>query len=102
MYLSLLVCALYYYVWAKWIPKWKGYKLRQELVDLGGGAETHSIAKVPIDEVAAWDATHDAVGRLRNAAAVASSSEFSEEKVGHASFQADSKDEGVVQSVLPV
>lgn len=103
-YHSLIVCALYYYLWAKWIPKWKGYKLRQELVDLGGGAEAHSIAKVPIGELAAWDATHDAVGRLRSDINVATavSSNLSEDKLGNVSIQVDSKDERVVHTVLPV
>lgn len=64
----LLVCALYYYVWAKILPKWKGYALRQELVVLGGGAETHAILKVPLSQVVAWDADHDAVGKRRNRA----------------------------------
>lgn len=53
-------------MWATLLPKWKGYKLRQEVAVLGGGAESHKIKKVPINEVAAWDAEHDATGRLRS------------------------------------
>jgi hypothetical protein len=30
---------------------------------LDGGAQTHQIIKVPVDDVSRWDATHDAVGR---------------------------------------
>lgn len=30
---------------------------------LEGGAQTHSLIKVPVGELAAWDATHDATGR---------------------------------------
>lgn len=60
---SLLACGLYYWIWAIRIPKWRGYELRQELVDLGGGAQSHHLRKVPYDQVAEWDATHDASGR---------------------------------------
>jgi hypothetical protein len=28
------------------------------------GAQSHRLIKVPVDELARWDATHDAVGRL--------------------------------------
>jgi hypothetical protein len=61
---SLLACAIYYYLWAFLIPKWRGYKLRQELVNLGGGVQSNRLKKVPNSEVAEWDATHDSAGRL--------------------------------------
>jgi hypothetical protein len=86
---SLLVCGLYYYVWAKVLPKWKGYVLRQELVDLGGGAETHIIKMVPVSQVADWDIDHDAVGRLRNRAG--NVLPVGDEKVGHSSSDVDLK-----------
>ncbi|KUI72528.1 High-affinity methionine permease [Cytospora mali] len=62
----LLACGLYYWVWATLLPKWKGYELRQEVVVLGGGAESHRLRKVPVNEVAEWDAEHDATGRFRS------------------------------------
>ncbi|KAL4926214.1 amino acid permease-domain-containing protein [Aspergillus undulatus] len=60
----LLACAIYYGFWAFLIPKWRGYKLRQELICLGDGAQSNRLHKVPDAEIAEWDATHDAAGRL--------------------------------------
>ncbi|KAE8449884.1 hypothetical protein EG329_007361 [Mollisiaceae sp. DMI_Dod_QoI] len=88
----LIACGAYYYIWSKLIPKWKGYQLRQELVDLGGGAEAHRISKVPVDELEEWDANHDAVGRLRSAPVVS--------YIGDA--KVDSKDTSTVKAVLSV
>lgn len=31
---------------------------------LENGAQSHTLVKVPVAELAEWDATHDAVGRL--------------------------------------
>ena len=59
----LVVCGLYYLFWIIWLPKIKGYKVRLELVDLGSGAQTHALTKVPYAEVEEWDAAHDANGR---------------------------------------
>lgn len=61
---SLLACAIYYWVWVYLIPKLKGYKLRQELISLDGGAQSNQLRKIPNAELAEWDATHDAAGRL--------------------------------------
>lgn len=61
---SLVTCGIYYYVWVFLLPKWKGYQLRQEVVGLDDGAQTHRITKVPNDQVDEWDAAHDATGRL--------------------------------------
>lgn len=33
---------------------------------MGGSAATHRLVKVPREELASWDATHDAAGRLLN------------------------------------
>jgi hypothetical protein len=71
------------------LPKWKGYALRQKLVDLGGGAETHIIQKVPVSQVADWDTDHDAVGRLRNRAG--NVLQLGDEKVGRIFSDVDSK-----------
>ncbi|KAF4835519.1 High-affinity methionine permease [Colletotrichum tropicale] len=62
----LLACAAYYWFWAFLIPKWKGYKLRQELVSFEDGAQSNQLRKVPYADVAEWDATHDAAGRIIN------------------------------------
>ncbi|XPS81088.1 hypothetical protein M3J09_013031 [Ascochyta lentis] len=59
----LVVCGLYYVGWIYVIPKVRGYRIRQGLITLDSGARSHKLFKVPIDELAAWDATHDAVGR---------------------------------------
>lgn len=61
---SILVCAIYYYLWAILLPKWKDYSLRQEFVTLDGGAQTLQLRKVPNSGIAAWDATHDAAGHV--------------------------------------
>ncbi|KAF4763806.1 hypothetical protein N7455_010502 [Penicillium solitum] len=60
----LLACGIYYYFWAFLIPKWKGYKLRQELLSLDDGVQSNRLQKVPVAEIQEWDATHDAAGRL--------------------------------------
>ncbi|EYE90265.1 high affinity methionine permease [Aspergillus ruber CBS 135680] len=60
----LLACAIYYWFWAFLIPKWRGYKLRQELINLDGGVQSNRLTKVPDAEVAEWDTMHDAAGRL--------------------------------------
>lgn len=85
----MLVCALYYYVWVKVLPKWRGYVLRQEFVDLGGGAESHIISKVPQSQVAAWDAEHDATGRRKNR--VEHELQVGNEKSGQSSSDVDTK-----------
>jgi amino acid transporter len=59
----LIVCGLYYWVWVVLLPKWRGYKMRQEVVELGDGAQTHVLTKVPLSDVDAWDRTHDASGK---------------------------------------
>ncbi|OAA63770.1 high-affinity methionine permease [Niveomyces insectorum RCEF 264] len=61
------LCGIYYWVWAVLLPKWKGYKLRQEVLELGNGAQAHRITRVSQSELAEWDAVHDATGRLKQA-----------------------------------
>jgi hypothetical protein len=58
----LIACGLYYLVWIIFLPRWQGYAIRQELILLDGGAQTHSLIKVPLDDVADWDHTHDVNG----------------------------------------
>ncbi|ORY64479.1 amino acid permease-domain-containing protein [Pseudomassariella vexata] len=59
----LIACGVYYFVWSKALPKLRCYELRQEVLNLGNGAQSHKIVKVPVDDVVEWDSTHDAVGR---------------------------------------
>lgn len=60
----ILACVVYYFVWVKLLPRWRGYALRQEVLQLDGGAQTHHLVKVPVDQVAEWDSSHDSIGRL--------------------------------------
>ncbi|KAK5662270.1 hypothetical protein OQA88_8175 [Cercophora sp. LCS_1] len=59
----LVGCAVYYYLWVSVVPKLKGYRIRQEVLELEDGAQSHRLIKVLVGELARWDATHDAVGR---------------------------------------
>jgi hypothetical protein len=40
----------------------RGYRIRQGVITLDSGAKTHKLFKVPVAELAAWDASHDAHG----------------------------------------
>ncbi|KAK8846883.1 hypothetical protein IAR55_005973 [Kwoniella newhampshirensis] len=60
----LALCGIYYYIWIFALPKWGGYHNRQTVLELPGGAISHKIVKVKNEDVAAWDATHDASGRI--------------------------------------
>ncbi|KAH7093269.1 amino acid permease-domain-containing protein [Paraphoma chrysanthemicola] len=62
----LLGCGAYYYIYIVLLPKLKGYKVRQEVLDLGSGAQTHHLIKVPLNRVEEWDAQHDPHGRKIN------------------------------------
>ncbi|OIW32946.1 high-affinity methionine permease [Coniochaeta ligniaria NRRL 30616] len=59
----LVACGIYYSVWKYVLPRFGGYRLRQEVLVLDNGAQSHQILKIPIEDVAQWDATHDVVGR---------------------------------------
>ncbi|KAH8200353.1 hypothetical protein TruAng_005506 [Truncatella angustata] len=56
-------CGIYYAFWIYIIPKIRKYQIRQRVITLGNGEQTHEIVKVPNEQVASWDATHDVVGR---------------------------------------
>jgi hypothetical protein len=61
---SLVCCGVYYYFWVSLIPKIKGYRIRQVVITVDdGAARTHQLVKVPVEELAEWDATHDSVGQ---------------------------------------
>ena len=59
----LVGCVVYYWLWVYGIPYIGGYRLRQEVVNLGDGAVSHKLLKIPKAELLEWDASHDAVGR---------------------------------------
>ena len=58
----LILCGIWYTLWIKVLPKFGGYAMRYQLVQLGNGAETHQLVKVPKAKLADWDAEHDATG----------------------------------------
>lgn len=57
-------CAIYYVLWINILPKLRGYKIRQELVESDDGEKSHVLRKVPLAELEEWDRTHDANGHL--------------------------------------
>ncbi|CAK7234978.1 hypothetical protein SCUCBS95973_009114 [Sporothrix curviconia] len=61
-----IACAIYYWAWVYWVPVLRGYRLRQEIVFLADGAQTNNLIKVPVDDLATWDAEHDKSGRRIN------------------------------------
>lgn len=63
---SMIICGLYYVAWMYLIPKWLGYKIRTEILEIDdNGANTHRLVQVPLAELEKWDAEHDDAGQLR-------------------------------------
>ncbi|KAI1368613.1 high-affinity methionine permease [Xylaria arbuscula] len=61
-----VACAIYYFFWMHLLPKWRGYRLRPEILNVDSkGANTHRLIKVPVSELEEWDREHDEAGRLR-------------------------------------
>ncbi|UJO14374.1 High-affinity methionine permease [Fulvia fulva] len=58
----LLICGAYYVGYIVVLPRVKNYKLRQELIELGDGAQTHVLRKIAVSQVEEWDRLHDANG----------------------------------------
>jgi hypothetical protein len=81
------LCAIYYFLWTWAIPHWQGYRLRQELIDLGNGAQSHRLKKVKVEDLPEWDSTHDAAGGILSSG-VASDNDFSIEKTGATNIRA--------------
>ena len=46
------------------LPKLQHYRIRPEILSLGGNAATHRLVKVSTEQLAEWDSTHDASGAL--------------------------------------
>ncbi|KAI1114314.1 high-affinity methionine permease [Nemania sp. NC0429] len=62
----IVLCAIYYVIWMYVIPRFGGYQLRPEVLNVEDhGAVTHQLVKVPLAEVEKWDREHDEAGRLR-------------------------------------
>ncbi|RYO98865.1 hypothetical protein DL766_001407 [Monosporascus sp. MC13-8B] len=62
----IVLCAVYYVIWMHLLPKWRGYRIRTEVLAVDdNGANTHRLIQVPLSELAAWDRDHDDAGRLR-------------------------------------
>lgn len=58
------LCAAYYYLWMHLLPRWGKYAIRSQVLRVDdNGANTHKLVRVPQDQVAEWDATHDELGR---------------------------------------
>ncbi|KAF2440153.1 amino acid transporter [Karstenula rhodostoma CBS 690.94] len=60
------ICGLYYIAWIYVLPRLWKYRVRQEVIVLEDGAQTHALVKIPLHELAEWEATHDASGRKLN------------------------------------
>lgn len=62
----IVLCGIYYVFWVYLLPRWGGYKLRPEILDVDDtGATTHRLIKVPLAEITKWDNEHDEAGRVR-------------------------------------
>ncbi|KFY78119.1 hypothetical protein V499_02643 [Pseudogymnoascus sp. VKM F-103] len=59
----LAACGVYYWIWTHFLPRRGNYALRQTVIVLDSGAQTHKLNKVPNSELAEWDARHDVVGK---------------------------------------
>lgn len=64
------LCVIYYFFWVSWLPRWRGYAVRQTVVEFKGGELGHALVNVPKEELAKWDAEHDAQGREINSPTV--------------------------------
>lgn len=57
------ICVLYYYIWAKVLPKFGNYEHRILYYSLDCGELGHSVVKVKKDDLQKWDTEHDSNGR---------------------------------------
>lgn len=85
----MIICGVYYYFWMHLLPKWRGYTIRSQVLDIDGdtGANTHRLVRVPNAELAEWDATHDELGRVRRRTTGGVLSEHNSEKDGNVSSE---------------
>lgn len=94
----MLGCGIYYYAWIWLLPKLRGYRIRQEVLTLEDGAQSHKVIKVPVEQLAEWDATHDAVGRPLNRT---DSHSGDSERIGVSSTAGEKGHDGNVRDVDP-
>lgn len=59
----LALFAIYWVVWFHALPRWQGYRMRQEVLEYSDGAQSNKFVKVPVADLDQWDATHDSLGR---------------------------------------
>jgi amino acid transporter len=59
----IIACGIYYVLWIYLIPRARGYRIRQEVLVLENGAQSHSLVKVPVERLEEWEASHDSLGR---------------------------------------
>ncbi|KAF4970846.1 hypothetical protein FSARC_2212 [Fusarium sarcochroum] len=64
----LILCGAYHWLWTEGIPKWRGYRLRQEVITFENGAQSQHLVKVPLDQLDDWDSTHDHAGNILDTA----------------------------------
>ncbi|CUM45803.1 uncharacterized protein AC631_05775 [Debaryomyces fabryi] len=57
------ICVLYYYIWAKVLPRFGHYEHRILFYSLDCGELGHSVVKVEKDDLQKWDTEHDSNGR---------------------------------------
>lgn len=51
-------------IWIHVLPNLKGYAIRQALEKVPDGAQATRLIKIPNQELAEWDATHDEHGEI--------------------------------------
>lgn len=62
--LIIFICALYYYFWMTLLPRWGGYTIRSQVINVDdNGANTHRLLRVPNAQLEEFDASHDELGR---------------------------------------
>ncbi|KAI8657852.1 High-affinity methionine permease [Fusarium keratoplasticum] len=61
----LLLYGIYYLFWVYLLPRWGGYVILSELIEVGtDGANTHRLLKIPKAQIGQWDRHHDEAGKL--------------------------------------
>ncbi|KAI5369360.1 Putative amino acid/polyamine transporter I [Septoria linicola] len=76
----LALFSLYWVVWFKALPRVRGYRMRQEMLEYDDGAQSNRFVKVPVAELEVWDATHDALGRPLGQAQISETSSRGQEE----------------------
>jgi len=64
------------------LPKWRGYRIRQEVLALDNGATTHKLVNVKLAQLEQWDRTHDVTGKITSAGGASGSDSRSSRELG--------------------